>query len=216
MRWSWKIETPQLAILAAMFAYTAIAWSSAPDKIPVHWNLAGQVDRYGGKAEGLLLLPVGAVLLYIVLRFAPALDPYRANYESFAGEYNVLRSSLLAFFGVLHVAMLRLPTAIPSIVGLLIGALLVVLGFIMPRFRMNWFAGIRTPWTLSSELSWTKTHELGGRLFVAAGLAVAASSLFGTQLMFIVTSVAVFVAVIVPVVYSYMTWRNDPNRMVST
>ena len=149
-----------------------------------------------------MLLPVVALLLYFVLRFAPSLYPYRANYESFAGAYNTLRLTLLVFFGILHVAMLRLPTAIPSVIGLLTGGLFVILGFLMPRFKMNWFAGIRTPWTLSSELSWAKTHELGGRLFVLAGIAIAVASLFGTERMFLVMFPTLVVAVIVPVVYS--------------
>ena len=57
MKTGWRIEGPMLALVAAMFALAALSWSTAPDRIPVHWNIAGAVDRYGGRFEGLLLLP---------------------------------------------------------------------------------------------------------------------------------------------------------------
>jgi immunity protein, SdpI family len=57
MKLAWRIEWPQWAVIAAMFAATAILWSSSPAQIPVHWNAYGAVDRYGGKVEGLLVLP---------------------------------------------------------------------------------------------------------------------------------------------------------------
>ncbi len=215
MTWSWKRELPQLLILAAMFAVGVLRWSTAPQRMPMHWNLRGEVDRFGGRLEGLFFLPLVALLLYGLLLALPRLDPHRANYNSFAGAYHALRLVLLLFMGLMHGALLWGGARMPSFMGLLVGVLLTVLGLLLPRLGTNWFAGIRTPWTLSSQLSWEKTHRLAGRLFVAAGLVMlVVSQLDGTWLWRLMAPV-IGVAVLLPVLYSYWVWREDPERVRS-
>lgn len=87
MRTNWRTEWPHWAMLAAMFLLAAVTWRSAPDRLPVHWGLGGEVDRYGGRFEGLLGLPTLALGLYLLLRWLPRIDPGRANYAQFAGAY---------------------------------------------------------------------------------------------------------------------------------
>lgn len=215
MTWSWKRELPQLLILAAMFAVGVLRWSTAPQRMPMHWNLRGEVDRFGGRLEGLFFLPLVALLLYGLLLALPRLDPHRANYNSFAGAYHALRLVLLLFMGLMHGALLWGGARMPSLMGLLVGVLLTVLGLLLPRLGTNWFAGIRTPWTLSSQLSWEKTHRLAGRLFVAAGLVMlVVSQLDGTWLWRLMAPV-IGAAVLLPVLYSYWVWREDPERVRS-
>ncbi len=215
MTWSWKRELPQLLILAAMFAVGVLRWSTAPQRMPMHWNLRGEVDRFGGRLEGLFFLPLVALLLYGLLLALPRLDPHRANYNSFAGAYHALRLVLLLFMGLMHGALLWGGARMPSLMGLLVGVLLTVLGLLLPRLGTNWFAGIRTPWTLSSQLSWEKTHRLAGRLFVAAGLVMlVVSQLNGTWLWRLMAPV-IGAAVLLPVLYSYWVWREDPERVRS-
>ena len=212
MAWSWKRELPQLLILVAMFMASALRWPTAPERMPMHWNLGGEVDRYGSKLEGLLFLPLVALLLYGLLLVLPRLDPHRANYDSFSGAYHGLRLVLLVFMGLFHGAMLGGGTPMPSMFGLLVGALLTAMGLLLPRFGQNWFAGIRTPWTLSSTLSWQKTHRLAGRLFVLAGLILLVGSQLGDRWMWRLLAPAIAVAVVLPVAYSYWVWRGDPDR----
>ena len=212
MTWSWKRETPQLLILVAMFVAGALRLPTAPERMPLHWNLAGEVDRYGGKLEGLFLLPLIALLLYGLLLVLPRLDPHRDNYASFAGAYQLLRLVLLLFMGLIYGALLWGGAPMPNVVGLLVGALLLVVGLVMPRLGMNWFAGIRTPWTLSSKLSWEKTHRLGGRLFVLAGLLMMVGSQLAGPWLWRLMAPTLAVAVVAPVLYSYWVWRGDPER----
>jgi uncharacterized membrane protein len=72
--------------------------------------------------------------------------------------------------------------------------------------------GIRTPWTLSNDRVWERTHRIGGVLFVIAGIVLILGALFfpgaGTSL---VVGVAVAASVI-PLVYSYFAWRQESNR----
>ena len=175
-----KSELPHWLILAAMFGLAAITWPSAPDQIPVHWNAAGQVDRYGTRPEGLLLLPVVALAIYGLLRLLPMIDPKRANYASFASAYNVLRLAVLALlaavYGLIHLWLRGIQIDVGTVVPLLLGLLFLVLGAVLPRIRPNWLVGIRTPWTLTSEVAWTRTHRVGSWLFALFGVAAFCSA----------------------------------------
>jgi uncharacterized membrane protein len=165
MRLTWKTEIPQLMVVAAMFVLAAVFWPSAPEQIPVHWDVSGQVDRYGGRFEGLLLLPVLALSSYLLMLFLPSIDPRRFNYARFRNAYLTVRVAILVFIALIYSFMLLWVGGIqlgPSVVvptG--IGVLLIVLGIPMSKIQPNWFVGICTPWTLTSELSWRKTHRLG-------------------------------------------------------
>lgn len=212
MKTSWRIEAPQWLLIAAMFGFTFLRWSASPERMPVHWNLAGQVDRYGGKVEALLLVPLIALVMYLVLLFIPRLDPGQANYAQFAGAYNVMRISILVFMAVLHVALVNQVQDPTLLIKLLMGGLFMMLGSVMGKLRPNWFAGIRTPWTLSSKASWTKTHRLGGWMFLVAGLLILLTSLVRNEVAVPIMVGALFVATVVPIAYSYFVWRDDPDK----
>jgi len=51
-----------------------------------------------------------------------------------------------------------------------LGILFYLLGVVLGKAKRNWFVGIKTPWTLSSDKVWDKTHVLGGKLFKIAGV----------------------------------------------
>lgn len=217
MHTNWKRELPQLAALAGLFITAAVLWSTAPERIPVHWNMAGEVDRYGGKFEGLLAIPLAALGLYLLLLFLPRLDPGYVNYQKFATPYLVIRWSLLVFLIVIYGAILMTafgrPVHVDAIAQCAVGLLFIVLGNFMGKIRPNWFVGIRTPWTLSSKLSWTKTHRLAGRLFVVIGLLFFVLA-FVHNPWIAATLIGVMVGCVLwMVVYSYLIWRKDPDRV---
>jgi uncharacterized membrane protein len=82
----------------------------------------------------------------------------------------------------------------------------------LPKIQPNWFVGVRTPWTLSSKLSWTKTHRLAGWLFVAMGAAMALWGLLPAAWSFVVMLVVVGASVAWILIYSYVVYRQDPDR----
>jgi len=205
-----------LAILVAMWLAAALAWPAAPDEIPVHWGIDGRVDRYGGRAEGLLFAPAIATGLYALLLLLPRIDPGRARYAEFRGAYALLRTAVLVMLGLVDALVLLVTFGVAVDVALLlplvVGALFVVLGLVMPRLRRNWFAGIRTPWTLTSERSWTLTHRHGRWVFVLGGIAIAAAGA-GRSAALLVTAFAIFAAGTAwLVLHSYLIWRSDAQR----
>jgi len=97
-----------------------------------------------------------------------------------------------------------------------LGVLLIVLGIPMSKIQPKWFVGIRTPWTLTSELSWRKTHRLGRWVFIVAGVIFLSSSLasgLGASIAVPwVGLIFLFAVVLFLAGYSYFIWRVDPER----
>jgi immunity protein, SdpI family len=208
----------QLSVIAAMFLWAAIKWPTLPDRIPVHWSAAGVADGYAGKFVGLLLPPAVTLAVYLTLRYLPRIDPVRPNYSSFAGTYLLVRVAVvlsMAFSFAVAVLAISNQGAVPRDrleVGV-VAVLFVILGGAMGKFRPNWFVGIRTPWTLSSKVSWVKTHRVGGRVFVGIGLATLIVTFIGGKAGFYTLVALTIAGVVYLVVYSYVVWRGDPEKV---
>jgi len=216
MKLSWRTEWPHWVLLAGMFALAATAWGTAPDRIPVHWNIAGQVDRWGSRFEGLLAIPLLSLGIYLLMVLLPRIDPGRANYDAFSGPYSTLRLLVLAvmavIYGLVHLWMRGVPVDIGVWVPLVVGAMFVVIGNLLGKVRPNWFVGIRTPWTLSSKLAWTRTHRAGAWFFIVAGLLFMATAFAHAPWVVIGVFVVLFAGVAALTVYSYLVWRSDPDK----
>ena len=220
MKTEWCAEFFQLFIIVAMFIAAALAWSHVPERIPTHWNIRGEVDGYGGRFVGLLLLPLMALGVYLLLRFLPRLDPGYRNYESFAGAYNVIRICILlvlaTVFCVTLLAALGYRVDMNAVMATAIGLMFIVLGNVMSKIRPNWFVGVRTPWTLSSKASWNKTHRLAGWLFIVMGVSVIALGFVGRLWMLVAVGALCVASVAWIFIYSYLVWRDDPDRTPPT
>ena len=211
------------ALIAAMFAITAWAWAALPSDaaVPVHWGLSGQPDRYGGKGEALLLTPIIALALTGVLAFVPRFEPRRRNFAASSGPYTVIWIAVLAFFLVIHVilvsAAMGRPIDMLVAFPVAIGALFVVIGRQMGKTRSNHFMGIRTPWTLASELSWEETHRVGSWAFMGLGALLALAGLVRSEILLLAVLVlAMPLEIIALTIYSYIVWKRDPNKGKAT
>ncbi len=213
-------EAPHWLVLGAMFVATAVAWSRVTPPIPTHWNIRGEVDGTGGRVEALLFVPLLATGLYALLLVLPRFDPGRANYASFSGPYALMRITLTAMMGAMHALLLATALGYPVDAGrwipLGVGVLLVVFGNITGKVRPNYFVGIKTPWTLASARSWEKTHRVGGRLFVAAGIGLAIAALVRQPWLFAVVGIGGGGGLVALIAYSYIVWRDDPDRIPVT
>lgn len=216
MPFSLRRDALALAILLAMSAATALAWPHAPAEVPTHWGIDGEPDAWGSPFVGLMLLPLVTAGTWALMLFLPRFDPGRANYVNFAGAYAVIRTLLVAFLAVMHgVAVANVLGAevnMGAVVAPLTGALFIVLGGLMGKIRPNWFVGIRTPWTLSSKLAWTRTHRVGGWAFVLTGVAVLIAGLLSPVAGFVTMMVGVVASTLFALVYSQRVWASDPDR----
>ena len=204
-------------LVAAMLVGSALCWSSAPEQIPIHWNIQGEVDGFGGKLPSLLFLPVVAIGLHILLGFLPTIDPGAANCEQFKRTFRTIRLLPTVIFFVIHSVLLAHAIGhhpdMSLIVGCAFGLVMIVIGNCLGKVRPNWFVGIRTPWTLSSKLAWTKTHRIGGWLFVVLGVGILIAAVVNSAWAIPIGLVSVVASSLGLVVYSWCVWRSDPDRI---
>lgn len=207
------------AAVLAMLALSGWAWPQIPAdaRVPIHWGPDGRPDGYGSKAVGLLATPLVAAAVVALLAVIPRFEPRRRNLERSSTAYVAIGLAVTGFLGALHVVAVRsalgdeADMAAVAIIGS--GLLFVVIGNFLGKTRSNWFFGIRTPWTLSSERSWARTHRVGGLGFVAIGAAVVATTILGgPQPALWVMLGGLGLGVIGLFAYSYLVWRDDPAR----
>jgi uncharacterized membrane protein len=206
-------------LIGTMLVLSFWAWTQIPDSahVAVHWDAQGRPNGYAAKPLALLLFPLIALAIAVLFSLIPSIEPRRSNLWRSARAYNGIWISSLAVLVLIHAAVILNAAGHPlnmSLIGLAsIGVLLVVLGNYMGKLRSNFFVGIRTPWTLSSELSWNKTHRLGGRLFMGLGALLLLAGLVGNtilELSLLLGGLAVITVVLLT--YSYVVWRADPAK----
>jgi uncharacterized membrane protein len=203
-------------VVGLTFLMSAIAWRYLPDRMPVHWGLSGEPDRWGSRLEGAFMVPAITLATVLLMRFLPRIDPRRANYEKMADVYDFVIALLATIMLGIHAVVLaaglghRIP--IDTLVPAFIGLLFILLGNVLPRARSNWWFGVRTPWTLSSDLVWAKTHRIAGFCFVVAGLVLMATPLLPVPLRTGALLGGIMIAVAIPITYSYFAWREEASR----
>lgn len=206
-------EWPHLALLGGLYAVAAYAWPRVPARLPVHWGLDGTPDRYGGKVEGVLIIPLIATGLYALLAALPRIDPRRSNYADFARPYATIRFALLALLGAIYGAVLLAAAGrgldMARVAPGLVGLLLIVIGSQLGKLRPAWFVGIRTPWTMTSARSWGKTHRAGGWAFIVVGGCLLVGGVCGLPQLAVAGLVGLVVALACLFLYSYVVWRED-------
>jgi uncharacterized membrane protein len=207
-------------LLGLSLGFSAAMYSKLPAEIPSHWDAHGQINGTVARAWGAWLMPVVLLAMAIILPRLPQIDPRRENYEKFQSSYDLVVDAVMTMIAIMHVAMLGIavgwPIRMERVAPVLVGALFVVIGNVMPRARPNWLFGIRTPWTLTNDRVWERTHRLGGLLFVVAGILLAVAGLLAPEAFFPIIIVGVVTAAVIPVVYSYFAWRQESNRVKSS
>ncbi len=200
-------------------AVTIFAWAKVPAdaKIPVHWNAQGEVDNYGSKAFGLLMGPGLIFFLSLLLAFIPCMEPRVENLQQSQKAYKVVWFFIVLLMLVLHLITTAVALGktinMTMVMSFAMGILFMAIGNYMGKIRSNFMFGIRTPWALSSEASWNKTHRLGGRLFFLVGLMVFLSAFLQRgELSFGLLIGGVFVILIFTYSYSYWVWKQDDDR----
>ena len=191
-------------------------YSKLPDKVPMHWEFSGTVE-YDSKNK-LFVLCFLTIFFAVLFPLLPKIDPKKKNYDKFSSSYQYFQIFMMLFMlfmtSICVIEALRPNTLnVSMLIYIIVGALFIFLGNMMPRFRTNWFCGIRTPWTMSSEENWTKTHRLGGRIFFIAGIIILLSSLVPNEYFrFGAVMAALMAACIVTSVYSYIIYKKQQNK----
>jgi uncharacterized membrane protein len=205
-----------LVFAAAALAVSIWAYPRLPATVPTHWNLRGEVDGYSSRLMAVALMPGVILIMTGIFLVLPRIDPRGANYAKFLDTYWLLMNGLLAFMVALHVVFiakgLGAAVNITRVVTIGGGLMFVLLGNYLGRVQSNWFLGIRTPWTLSSETVWRKTHRTAAWLFVTGGIVVVIVGLLRPVGYLPLLAVMAAIVAGIPIVQSYVLWRRERAR----
>ena len=202
-------------IISVPLLYLAIIWNGVPAIIPIHFDLHMKPNRMAGKSElwiPTLILAGCSLLVYIVMRNINKIDPKRAGAHTPA-SFKRLSLVIITFLSLLNLLIVMICTSKGSMpITLFVPAmalLFAAIGNYLPSLKPNYFAGIRLPWTLSSESNWKKTHQLAGKLWFWGGLLVAIVSLFLPVAAGVPVLLAMVVLmVLIPGIYSYRLFKE--------
>jgi len=216
IKYSLQTEIWPALILLAVVSLSLWAYPQLPAQVITHWNFYGQANGWSSREFHVFFFPALLVAMYILFSVMPMFDPKSERYQEFARVYLIMRDLILLVFLVVFVVAtlvnLGYPINIGATVAGAVGLLMIILGNYFGKLKRNWFIGIRTPWTLSSENVWNKTHRLGGRLFMFFGL----SLILAPWLAPTVASVILIGGMIIMLawinIYSYVLYKREKKE----
>jgi len=204
------LTTTGLVLLS--FILSIYFYPQVPEQMATHWNSQGEVEGYISKLWGLFFLPLLITGLVIMFQIIPRIDPRKENIAKFRRYYDWFIVIIVLFMVTVHLQILLWNTGIQispnAVLPLGIGLLFYYMGILTENAERNWFIGIRTPWTLSSERVWIRTNRLGGKLFKIAGITATFGAIFPEFAIYFILVPVISVAGFT-VVYSYFEYQKE-------
>ncbi len=199
------------AVILVSIAFSIYFYPHMPEQMASHWDFQGEVNGYMPKFWGLFLMPIISAVMLGLFILLPKIDPLRRNVKKFMNYYNAFIIVLIVFFAYIHAVSILLNFGLEMNMSyLMIPAMAFLfwfIGVLLGKAKRNWFIGIKTPWTLSSDTVWNKTHELGATLFkICAGLFL--SGLFFPQWIIYIVLVPIICIVVFLFFYSYYLYKK--------
>ncbi len=206
-------EWALLVILILPFILIALYWNAIPDQIPLHWNMRGEVNRWGSKSS-VFDAPLINIGIAFLLYYLPRIDPLKSNYALFPRAYRMVRLVIAAFLFAIFLMTISSALGLgidPNMfVYIAVPLLFLVVGNFMRNFRQNFFAGIRTPWTLVNQQVWEQTHKFAAWLWTGGSLVIIIIRLLAGRWEYFpyVFMGYIGVLIVIPIVMSYIYFRR--------
>jgi uncharacterized membrane protein len=203
-----------LILIAAATIAGLLLWDRFPEQMASHWNENDQVDGYMPKFWGVFLMPLVTLGMFLLFLVIPNIDPLKANIAQFRDTFNLFVTFIIGFMIYVHALTLlwnlgytnfKLSQAMLPAMGLLF----IVIGSLLRKAKRNFFIGIRTPWTLSSDYVWDKTHQLGAVLFTVSGVLAVIGGFFGGMIAFWFLFVPMIGSTVFVLIYSYVLYQKE-------
>jgi len=201
-----------LGIILISFIIGGYFYPQMPEKIASHWSAQGKVDGYMSKFWGLFLMPLISIGLFLLFVLIPKIDPLKDNIKKFRKYFDGFIVLLMLFLFYVYLLTIfwniGLRFNMSQFMIPALGILFYYCGILIENAKRNWFVGIRTPWTLSSETVWNKTHKTGSRLFKVAGVIAFLGIFFPKQAIFFVI-IPIILVTVYTLIYSYFEYQKE-------
>lgn len=213
------VDVTALIVWVLPVVYLFTIYGSLPAVVPMQYGMDGKVNRYGDKSELIMMTGVllfAGLLVYILMKYLPAIDP-KKQVKYGEETFKKIAFGIVLFMSALNIVILfatvHRSIHVDKLILPIVGLLFAFMGNMMNNIKPNYFAGIRTPWTLESEDTWRATHRLAGKLWFIGGIGVTVTSLLlPPAAVTIVFMCGIAVLIMVPVVYSYIYFKNHQTN----
>lgn len=201
-----------ISLVVLSFLLSAYFYPQLPGNVASHWGTSGEVNDYLPKFWGAFLVPLINLIVAGILILGPKIDPLKKNIKLFRKEYFSFVIVIIVFLIVIQTHMLLWNVgyqfSIYRVLPLALGFLFFFIGLLLEKSKRNWFIGIRTPWTMSSDKVWKKTHNLGGKLFKISG-GICAIGFFFNELAIWFMLTPIVLSGITLTIYSYIEYLKE-------
>ena len=206
-----------VSLVMWMIMVGASVWGyvNVPDvPMAVHFGIDGTPNGFQPRDVALVMMPgLSLVLLVLLLWLLPAIMPKNASIERSAGAYGIVVLATTGVLTVTHAILIFRAAGLnideTRVTLSAVGILFMIIGNYLPKTRKNWLMGVRTPWTLSDERVWDKTHRFAGPLFMLCGaVVVLAAFVVPVTWRIAVLVAAVAIPAALSVIYSYLVARK--------
>ncbi|MBO7217415.1 MAG: SdpI family protein [Clostridia bacterium] len=207
-----KLILSSLANLLPMFFGIAVS-EKLPDTMPIHWNINGEVDGYASKAVVIFVAPILLLILHLGCIFATKADNKNKeqNEKVTSIIYFIIPVVSIVVNGIIYSTVLGYNINVATVAFLLLGVLFLCLGNYMPKTKQNRTIGIKIFWTLRSEENWNRTHRFAGWLWFLLGFLLIILAFIPSDVTYVISGVALFLAAAAPFVYSYIMYKKEKS-----
>ena len=216
-----KTNKWMIGLMLLSVAAVGIFLTLAPDTIPVHYNAAGEIDRWGSKYE-FLLLPFFTVVMGVFMSLVARREGKQGRGENEAVVAGVgicvlvMFNALWLFFFWKSLAGTDLrgnEDLSVKVIFLLLAGSFLPLGNIMPKARRNSLFGLRTKWSMADDVCWQKSQRLGGFLLVGTGMAgIVLISLLPAAWASGAVMALILSMMVAATVGTYVIWKNEQEK----
>ena len=205
----WRILLTTLVTLLPMLAGLML-WTRLPEQMPIHWNAAGELDGWTGRAFAVFAIPGFMAAMHLFCVLCTSLDPkVKGQTKKVLGLVFWICPFTSVLVGTLVYAVaLGAKLNVASVIFAATGLLFVAVGNYMPKCKRNYTIGIKVMWALEDEANWNATHRFAGKVWVVGGLLIILFSFIPSELFIWFYLAMTVLMALLPVGYSYLYYRR--------
>lgn len=190
-------------------SYGSFFVEQLPEQLPTRFDFQGNITGYTNKTMFIFAMPVFFLIINSFTHFMINADPKKRNQNKMMRGLSKFVAPIL--INILYPATIYISLGnqlgIGSIIGIILGVLLIAQGNYLPKTDVNYTMGIKLPWTLQNPENWRKTHQLAGKLYVICGFIFIICNFIPNA--FVVSFVLFILLNLYLIYYSYNLYKKE-------